>query len=453
MNAPESSTQDTTSDPSVPEPLIHFRRYREEREIGRGGMGVVLLAHDVELGLPVALKMLPEAVARDAEAIAGLKAEVLKGMALTHPGIVRVHNFERDERGAAVVMEYVPGSTLSERKTKQPGGCFDCETIRPWLRQLAEALDYAHEDARIAHRDLKPRNVIVNDDGRLKIADFGLASALSESLTRISTHADSSGTPPYMSPQQAMGKPVTRADDIYALGATVFELLAGKPPFFRGNVFAQVIHSEPPSMAQRREELDIRGKEPIPQKWERAVAACLAKDSDQRPKSAAAFVAMLDEPDEIPDTFIPSTEVRVLHREPLRAGDRAKVAEPGSSRRGMPVVQTRVEAMPAQEPTTSSEDPDESLRWQPIPKANQSSGGPGGWLVMIVLVLVVGVICATMLNARWPRQARTVAPTPAVVEPTPIPGARSGLGTTTLQVAGGLELSSSQGNQSGRGSR
>jgi serine/threonine protein kinase len=267
-----------------------FGRFRQIRELGRGGMGLVLLAHDEVLGVQMAIKIIPEQVVQDTEGVVDLKKEVLRGMALTHPGIVRVYSFERDATHAGIVMEFVEGETLADLKVRQPSHCFDCDTVRPWLEQLCAGLDYAHREARIAHRDIKPRNLILTQDGRLKVADFGIASSLSETLTRISVRLDACGTPPYMSPQQALGERPTTADDIYSLGATFYELLTGKPPFYRGNVLAQVLQETPPTMTERRIELGVTGTSAIPEVWETMIARCLAKESADRPESAAAVL-------------------------------------------------------------------------------------------------------------------------------------------------------------------
>lgn len=217
-----------------------FGRYRVLRELGRGGMGRVVLAEDTVLGVEVAVKILPDAIAGDPDAVAGLRKEVLRGRALTHPGVVRVHTFEQDAGGAGIVMEFVEGETLWQRRARQFSGCFECEDILPWIEQICAILDYAHRDAQIVHRDLKPNNLLLSratrdfPKGRIKVADFGLASTISESSSRHSREGTTSGTPPYMSPQQAMGEKPTHLDDIYSLGATIYDLLTGKPPFFRG---------------------------------------------------------------------------------------------------------------------------------------------------------------------------------------------------------------------------
>ena len=125
-----------------------FGRYRTVRELGRGGMGVVLLARDEVLGIPVALKMVPDQIFADSDGIQELKKEVMRGMALTHPGIVRVYSFEQDGAAGAIVMEYVEGETLGEAKAREPGGCFEPELLRPWVEQLCALLDYARTTRR-----------------------------------------------------------------------------------------------------------------------------------------------------------------------------------------------------------------------------------------------------------------------------------------------------------------
>jgi len=276
--------------------LLLFRRYRVLRELGRGGMGVVVLAYDTALDVNVAVKMVPDLLVKDTEAVADLRKEVRRGMALMNPGIVRTHNFEKDEGGAGIVMEYIEGDTLTELKVQQHSGCFNPEQILPWIEQLCAVLDYAHRDARLVHRDLKPRNIMITKAGRLKVADFGISALMSDSMSRYSMEGVVSGTLSYMSPQQAQGQKPTPLDDIHAVGATIYELLTGKPPFFRGNavvIQSQVIGMVPPSMVERREELDIVDKPPIPAHWEATVAACLAKEAEDRPQSAGEVLARL----------------------------------------------------------------------------------------------------------------------------------------------------------------
>ena len=269
-----------------------FGRYTLQRELGRGGMGLVWLALDEKLDEQVALKFLPDLVARDREAIAELKDETLCCRKLRHPGIVAVYGFEEEAGAAAIVMEYVDGATLSDLKIEQPGRFFEVAQIQTLVSQLCDALDYAHRDARLVHRDIKPRNLMLGADGRLKLMDFGLARTVADSLSRVSVKNAASGTPPYMSPQQIAGRSATVADDIYALGATLYDLLTGKPPFLGVNIYEQVKSEIPPRVSERRAELGI-GTAPIPHSWDETIAACLAKDPSQRPQSAGELAQRL----------------------------------------------------------------------------------------------------------------------------------------------------------------
>jgi hypothetical protein len=263
------------------------RRYALGRILGRGGMGVVWLARDEELERDVAIKFLPELLTLDKEAISDLKRETRRSLELTHPNIVRIYDFVQDTNWAGISMEYVEGDTLSALKVEQPGGCFDVETLAPWLKQLINALVYAHEEARVVHRDLKPANLMIDVRGRLKVADFGIARSVSDSVSRVTMARSSGGTLVYMSPQQAMGEPASVTDDVYALGATLYDLLTGKPPFYTGDVLAQLREKAPPSLATRRTQFQVQGKAEIPEAWEQTITACLAKEPAQRPQSIA----------------------------------------------------------------------------------------------------------------------------------------------------------------------
>ncbi|HYC72198.1 MAG TPA: protein kinase, partial [Opitutaceae bacterium] len=270
-----------------------FSRFALKRLLGRGGMGVVWLAHDEELERDVALKFLPELVAMDPEALRDLKRETRRSLELTHPHIIRIYDFVQDGRTAAISMEHVAGETLAKRKLKERDHCFQPRELLPWVEQLVAALEHAHRKAQVVHRDLKPANLMVDAHGDLKIADFGIAASVSDSVSRVSARVGSSGTPVYMSPQQMMGEKPAVTDDIYAVGATLYDLLTGKPPFHAGNVIAQVQSRVAPSLADRRLEFGLAAAEAIPPAWEETIAACLAKDPRQRPQSASELLARL----------------------------------------------------------------------------------------------------------------------------------------------------------------
>jgi len=268
-------------------------RYALERILGKGGMGVVWLVKDEELKREIAMKFLPDIVVRDREATADLKRETRRSLELTHANIVRIYDFVQGPNWAGITMERIDGETLSAMKVDQPGGCFDVDQIAPWIEQLCMALSYAHVEARVVHRDLKPSNLMLNKAGKIKVADFGIAGTLTESMSRVSVRPTTSGTLVYMSPQQAMGEPPAVTDDLYSMGATIYDLLTGKPPFYSGDVVRQLREKEATTMTERRSRLQITGKKEIPQIWEDAIAACLNKDATQRPQSVADFGEML----------------------------------------------------------------------------------------------------------------------------------------------------------------
>jgi serine/threonine protein kinase/Tfp pilus assembly protein PilF len=269
-----------------------FGRYTLIKVLGRGGMGIVWLAHDEELERDVALKFLPDLMIHDRSMFDELRRETKRCLELTHPHIVRIHDFLHDERAGGISMEYIDGETLSNLRAEKEKRVFEPDEMTTWITQLCDALDYAHTRANVIHCDLKPANLMVNQRGDLKITDFGIARSLTDSVSRLTIEQGRSGTLIYMSPQQLNGERCTDLDDIYSLGATIYELLTSKPPFYSGNIDRQICERVAPSMTERRKELDI---EPalVPQLWEDVVAACLAKDPSRRPQSAAEVAQRL----------------------------------------------------------------------------------------------------------------------------------------------------------------
>jgi serine/threonine protein kinase len=260
-----------------------FGRYTLRHVLGRGGMGVVWLAHDERLERDVALKFLPDAVNFDAGALDDLKRETRRCLDLTHPNIIRIYDFVKDQQAAAISMEYIDGKTLATLRIDKENRVFEAGDLNDWMTQACQALFYAHEEVKVVHRDLKPANLMLTSRGQLKIADFGIARSVSDSMTQVTMRRATSGTLVYMSPQQMNGDVARVTDDIYALGATIYEFLTSKPPFYSGDIPFQVRQSIPRKMAERREELGISGSE-IPKEWEDTVAACLEKSPGQRPK-------------------------------------------------------------------------------------------------------------------------------------------------------------------------
>ena len=269
-----------------------FDRYTLIKILGRGGMGIVWLARDEELEREVALKFLPDVIIHDRAVLNELKRETRRSLELTHKNIVRIYDFVHDERSACISMEYIDGETLSNLRAEKEQKVFEPDEISPWTSQLCDALDYAHNHAKIIHRDLKPANLMVNQRGDLKISDFGIARSLGDSMSKLTLEQGRSGTLVYMSPQQLNGERGAHLDDIYSFGATLYDLLTSKPPFYSGNVDRQIHERVAPPMTERRKELDI---DPalVPQVWEDVVAACLAKEPARRPQSTAEIAQRL----------------------------------------------------------------------------------------------------------------------------------------------------------------
>jgi serine/threonine protein kinase len=287
----------------APKKEVVFSRYELQNELGKGGMGVVWLALDRELNSKVALKFLREEMTSEADALKELKGEVIINRDLSHPNIIKTFSFETNGRTSAISMEYVNGVNLHRLKkasadeakgygvpAPNPAGFFEVEDIKQWVGQLCDAMDYAHRQ-KVVHRDIKPANLMLNERGELKVGDFGIGRTVADTVNRVTKNA--AGTPPYMSPQQTMGEKAVPGDDIYSIGATIFDLLTGDPPFFRGAIRDQTLLKTPPTVTARRKELGRVGK-PIPPDWEKTVAACLAKEAADRPPTAHAIREMLE---------------------------------------------------------------------------------------------------------------------------------------------------------------
>jgi len=221
--------------------------------IGAGGMGQVYRARDLKLNRDVALKILPEAVALDAERLARQRREARVLASLNHPNIAQIYGFEDSGTTHALVLELVEGRTLADRLQR---GALPVPEALAIARQIADALEAAH-DAGVIHRDLKPANVVLKDDGTVKVLDFGLAKSIAADSdggaesTMTSPATESSrilGTASYMSPEQARGTPVDKRADVWAFGVLLYELLTGKRMFTgqtTTDVLAAVVRAEP----------------------------------------------------------------------------------------------------------------------------------------------------------------------------------------------------------------
>jgi len=220
---------------SLLNPGAEIGAYRIERIIGRGGMGVVYLAHDKRLHRAVALKSLPPHLFRDPDMHARLKQEARAAAALSHPSIATVYALEEVGDQLFIASEYLEGHPLRDAIS---AGRLDSTRAIAIATEIATALIAAHERG-IVHRDLKPENIILTANGSVKVVDFGLAqfdSAAQDlaSVTRLTDPGTMAGTPPYMAPEQLLGKPTSPRTDQFAFGVLLYELLTGRHPFGSG---------------------------------------------------------------------------------------------------------------------------------------------------------------------------------------------------------------------------
>jgi tRNA A-37 threonylcarbamoyl transferase component Bud32 len=257
-------------------------RYRLVRPIGGGGMGEVWEADDTVLGRRVALKVLVQELAEDPRATRRFVREARATAKLTHPNVTRVYDFGRDESVPYLVMELLEGDTLADRLAGGPLPPGEAARI---CAVVADALDAAHGRG-IVHRDVKPSNVMLTPAGGVKVMDFGIAAATDE--THSTTGSGLYGTAAYISPERAAGQPATPAADVYSLGAVLYELLTGRPPFVGDSPLLVVrahLHERP---------RPVRELAPwVPTRLADACEATLAKDPAHRPSSAAALAIRL----------------------------------------------------------------------------------------------------------------------------------------------------------------
>ncbi len=267
--------------------------YEISSPLGAGGMGEVYRARDTRLGRDVAIKVLPERLAEDPEALARFETEARAVAALSHPNILGIFDFGRENSVVFAVMELLEGSTLRERLD---AGALPFRKCIDYGIQIAEGLAAAH-DKGIVHRDLKPENVFVTPEGRIKILDFGLAKSLgvvsagtdtqSPTLAQATDPGTVLGTVGYMSPEQVRGRGADARSDIFSFGAVTYEMATGKRPFSGTSAVETmnaVLKEEPPEISTIRS---------VPPEFERIVRHCLEKSPEERFQSARDIVFAL----------------------------------------------------------------------------------------------------------------------------------------------------------------
>ena len=266
--------------------------YEVVAPLGAGGMGEVYRARDSKLKREVAIKVLPDAFAKDAQALARFEREALAVAALSHPNILSIHDFGSDGGIAYAVMELLEGETL---RAKLAAGSPPPKLALDYALQIAKGLSAAHQKG-VVHRDLKPENVFVDKDGHVKILDFGLAKRTlpegADDTTGVPTGSlpgTVMGTLGYMSPEQVRGRDVDHRSDFFSFGAMLYELLSGKRAFKRdsaADTMAAILNDEPPALSESGRSLPLA--------LEQIVKHCLEKSAAQRFQSARDVVFALE---------------------------------------------------------------------------------------------------------------------------------------------------------------
>ncbi len=260
-------------------------RYRIRSMLGAGGMGEVYRAEDSELGRDVAIKILPEYLSRDPEALSRFKREARAMAALSHPNILHINDFGADQGLSYAVIELLEGETLRSRLNRS---ALDWREAAKIGLEIAEGLTAAHARG-VIHRDLKPENIFLTADGRVTILDFGIARMKrvipvrndAPTISQVTVPGSLIGTLNYMSPEQARGEEAEAPSDIFSLGCALYEMVSGRQPFTRETnveTLAAILKDDPPALTGAGNE--------VPAELDRLIRRCLQKQAEKRPQSA-----------------------------------------------------------------------------------------------------------------------------------------------------------------------
>ena len=259
--------------------------YGLTRRLDSGDGPEIWLAVDDVLGKEVSLHFIPSALLGDAESMSGLRQEVKRTRQLIHPNILRVYDLVEEGDWAAVSMDAIAGASLAAKLSQTNNAGLQPSELQPWLSQLFQTLDDAHK-IKVTHRDLSPVDLLLGEDGKLRVKNFGISRFIADALARVSGKADARLAA--RSPQQLAGAAPTPLDDIYAVGSLLFEALAGRLPFSGKDLAAQIASTVAQPIGQV-----VPG---IPESWQKVIAACLEKNPASRPQTATQVGAILTAP-------------------------------------------------------------------------------------------------------------------------------------------------------------
>jgi serine/threonine-protein kinase len=276
---------------------VNIGRYQIIDELGRGAMGVVFKAHDPNLDINLALKVLRKERLANEPFVRRFMAEARALGRLDHPEIVRVFNVDRDGEEVYIAMEFIQGEPISSLIKKQQ---FTPAAIADFGARMAEALDYAHKKG-IIHRDVKPSNILCTTEGKLKITDFGIAHIEDPSGVEETQAGEILGTPAYMSPEQVLGRAVDGRSDLFSLGIILYEMATGTRPF-QGqgmNAIFHAITNENPAPIQTV-------NKQIPEKLSAIIMKCLSKSPEGRYADGRELAAALRQAIAVPLPVTPA---------------------------------------------------------------------------------------------------------------------------------------------------
>ena len=351
-------------------------RYQLERRLGVGGMATVQLAMDTRLERHVAVKLLAEHLAEDASFVSRFRREALAAARLVHPNIVQVFDFGLDEETHRnfIVMEFVDGESCAE--ILRDRGTLKADEAVEILAQSCRGLEYAHRHG-VVHRDVKPGNLLLNRDGMVKLADFGIAKAAEQSdITKVGSVL---GTAAYLAPEQARGEPAGPPADLYALGVVAYQLLAGRLPYDAASLtdLARLQETGPPP---RLDELA-----PVPGALALAVAKALHRDPAQRYGDATEMETALRDGlrGRAPDGGTEATWA-MAEDEDDTAATRAMSTTSATSARPRSEVRRRLE--PIDEPAPPPRRAPRRAPAAPPPRRERGGGGLGKWIALLVVL-------------------------------------------------------------------